>query len=178
MDLPYTRIGASNLVVVNQPAAQINALIPPLDSFGNAKTLINPNTSQHSRYLELHFNDRGHISSAKILTYALEKSRLNQLSHEERSFHVFYQFIAGAMPEEQDHFHLEDPLDYALLASSGCYRLPAGIFGDDSISMDELRAAMGTLGFKPKHMTSIFSLLVAILLLRNLEFGIWRSRSH
>jgi len=62
------------------------------------------------------------------------------------------------------NFHLEDPSDYALLASSGCYRLPAGIFSDDSIAMDELRAAMGTLGFKPKHMTSIFSLLVAILL--------------
>ena len=152
-------------------ADQINALIPLLESFGNAKTPINPNASRHSRYLELHFNDRGHISSAKILAYALDKSRLNRLSHEERSFHVFYQFIAGATPEERDNFHLEDPSDYALLASSGCYRLPAGPFSDDSIAMDELRAAMRTLGFKPKHMTSIFSLLVAILLLGNLEFG-------
>ena len=58
-------------------ADQINALIPLLDSFGNAKTPINPNISQHSHYLELHFNDRGHISSAKILAYALDKSRLN-----------------------------------------------------------------------------------------------------
>jgi chitin synthase len=146
-------------------ADQINALIPPLYSFGNAKTPINPNTSQHSRYLELHFNDRGHISSAKILAYALEKSRLNRLLHEEQSFHVFHQFIAGATLEEQDHFHLEDPSDYTLLASSGCYCLPAGVFSDDSITMNELRATMGTLGSKPKHMTSIFSLLVAILLL-------------
>jgi chitin synthase len=37
--------------------------------------------------------------------------------------------------------------------------------------MDDLHAAMRTLGFKPKHMTSIFSLLVAILLLGNLQFG-------
>ena len=83
---------------------------------------------------------------------------------------MFYQFIAGAMLEEQDHFYLEDPLDYMLLTSSGCYCLPVGPFSDDSIAMDELCAAMRTLGFKPKHMTSIFSLLVAILLLGNLEF--------
>jgi chitin synthase len=37
--------------------------------------------------------------------------------------------------------------------------------------MDELRAAFKTLGFKPKHLSSIFSLLVAILLLGNLQFG-------
>jgi len=36
--------------------------------------------------------------------------------------------------------------------------------------MSELRASMRTLGFKPKHMTSIFSLLLAILLLGNLQF--------
>lgn len=36
--------------------------------------------------------------------------------------------------------------------------------------MGELRAAMAALGFKPKHVSSIFSLLVAILLLGNLTF--------
>jgi chitin synthase len=37
--------------------------------------------------------------------------------------------------------------------------------------MEDLRAAMRTLGFKSKHMTAIFGLLVAILLLGNLQFG-------
>ena len=81
------------------------------------------------------------------------------------------QFLAGTTPAERDHFNLEDVSDYALLASSGCYRLPSGPFNDDSIAMAELRVALRTLGFKPKHMTSIFSLLVAILLLGNLQFG-------
>ncbi|KAI0089361.1 chitin synthase [Irpex rosettiformis] len=152
-------------------AEQIRSLYPLLDSFGNAKTLMNPNASRHGRYLELHFTDKGRISGGKILTYALEKSRLNKLSHEERTYHVFYQFLAGAKPEERDRFNLEDPSDYALLASSGCYRLPAGPFSDDSIAMEELRASMKTLGFKPKHIGSIFTLLVAILLLGNIQFG-------
>ncbi|KAG5652272.1 hypothetical protein H0H81_005583 [Sphagnurus paluster] len=149
---------------------QIKALGVVLDSFGNAKTLMNPNASRHGRYLELHFNDRGRISSSKVLTYGLDKSRLNRLTHEERSFHIFYQLIAGATPAERDQFNLEDPSDYALLASSGTYRLPSGPFSDDSIGMSELRASMRTLGFKPKHISSIFGILVAILLLGNLEF--------
>jgi chitin synthase len=151
-------------------AEQVKALSTVLDSFGNAKTLMSPNASRHGRYLELHFNDRGRISSAKVLTFGLDKSRLNRLTHEERSYHVFYQFLAGATTAERDHYNLEDPSDYALLASSGTYRLPAGPFSDDSIGMSDLRASMRTLGFKPKHMSSIFSLLVAILLLGNLQF--------
>ncbi|KDQ63949.1 glycosyltransferase family 2 protein [Jaapia argillacea MUCL 33604] len=152
-------------------AEQIKALTPVLDSFGNAKTLMSPNASRHTRYLELHFNERGRISGAKVLTYGLDKSRLNRLSHEERTYHVFYQLLAGATPAERDALNLEDPSDYALLASSGCYRLPAGPFSDDAIALEALRDSMRTLGFKPKHISSIFSLLVAILLLGNLEFG-------
>jgi chitin synthase len=86
---------------------------------------------------------------------------------------VFYQFLVGATPEEREGFNLEDPSDYALLASLECYHLPSGplIFSDDSVAMEELRASMRSLGFKPKHIAYIFSLLVAILLLRNLQFG-------
>ncbi|KAF8634627.1 hypothetical protein AX15_000804 [Amanita polypyramis BW_CC] len=151
-------------------AEQIKSMFTVLDSFGNAKTLMNPNASRHGRYLELHFTSRGRISGAKILTYALDKSRLTRLSHEERTYHVFYQFLAGATGPERDFYALEDPSEYALLASSGTYRLPAGPFSDDSIGMSELRVAMKTLGFKQKHTSAIFSLLVAILLLGNLTF--------
>jgi chitin synthase len=154
-------------------AEQIRALTPVLDSFGNAKTLMSPNASRHGRYFELHFNDRGRIAGAKVLAYALDKSRLNRLHHEERSFHVFYQLLAGATPNERDQFGLEDPSDYALLASSGCYRLPSGPFSDDSVAMDGLRDAMRVLGFKPKHVNSILGLLVAILFLSNVQF--WES---
>ncbi|KAL0581503.1 hypothetical protein V5O48_000561 [Marasmius crinis-equi] len=151
-------------------AEQVKALSVVLDSFGNSKTLMNPNASRHARYIELHFNPRGRISSAKALTYGLDKSRVNRLTHEERSFHVFYQFIAGCSPSERDALNIEDVSDYALLASSGTYRLPAGPFSDDSIAMGDLRAAMRALGFKPKATQSIFSLLITILLLGNLQF--------
>ena len=152
-------------------SGQIKALHTLLDSFGNSKTLLNANASRHGRWLELHFNERGRIESAKVLAFALDKSRLARLTHEERTFHIFYQFLAGAAPQERDHFALEDPSDYALLASSGCYRLPSsGPFSDDAVAMEQVRVAMRTLGFKPKHLTSIFTLLSAILLLSNVQF--------
>lgn len=151
-------------------ADQIRNLGLLLDSFGNAKTLVNPNASRHGRYLELNFNDRGRIASAKALAYGLDKSRLNRLGHEERTYHVFYQFLSGATPDERDALGIEDVSDYALLASSGCYRLPGGPFSDDTVRMEELRIAMRSLGFKPKHTMSIFQLLIAILVLGNIQF--------
>ena len=152
-------------------AEQIKALDTVLVSFGNAKTLMNPNASHHGRYLELHFNERGRISATKVLTFGLDKTCLNCLTHEECTYHVFYQFLAGTTPAEWDHFNLEDVSNYTLLTSSGCYRLPSGPFSDDSIAIADLRVAMRTLGFKPKHITSIFTLLIAILLLGNLQFA-------
>ena len=106
-----------------------------LDSFGNSKKLLNANASRQGRWLELHFNERGHIDSAKVLAFALDKSRLTRLTHEERTFHIFYQFLAAsAAPQEQDHFALEDPSDYTLLASSGCANmLPS--FGSPAVSV-------------------------------------------
>ena len=92
-------------------AEQIKALFTLLDSFGNAKTLVNGNASRHGRYLELHFNERGRIASAKVLTYGLDKSRLTRLAHEERTYHVFYQFLAGASSEERDRLNIEDASD-------------------------------------------------------------------
>jgi chitin synthase len=107
----------------------------------------------------------------KALVYGLDKSRLVRLSQEERSYHAFYQFLAGASREERELDSLEDSSQYTLPASSSCYRLPAGLFSDDSMAMDELRAAMKILGFKAKNVASIFSILNVILLLGNIRFN-------
>ncbi|KAG6371752.1 WD40-repeat-containing domain protein [Boletus reticuloceps] len=84
-------------------ASQVKALHTLLDAFGNVP---NPNLSRHSRYLELHFNDRRRIESVKVLAFALDKSRIGRLAHEERTFHIFYQFLAGAAPQECDYFNV------------------------------------------------------------------------
>lgn len=159
-------------------ANQITSLLTLLESFGSCKTIANASASQHGRYLELHFSSssdpvrsNGRLTGAKVLTFGLNKTRAFRLERDERSFHVFYQLLAGASAEERDRLELEDPTAYEVLARSGCYRLPGGPFSDDSTQFDELRVAMANLGFKAKHLYSIFSMLVTILLLGNIEFA-------
>ncbi|KAJ7780186.1 glycosyltransferase family 2 protein [Mycena maculata] len=149
-------------------ADQLRAMTTVLDSFGNAKTHANPDASRYSKLLELHFNDRGRFAGAKCLLFALDKSRLAKLGHEERTYHVFYQLLAGATTSERDHLQLEDPSEYALLASSGTYRLPSGPFSDDTTGMSDLRAALRVLSFK--HTPAVLSLLSAILVSSNITF--------
>ena len=46
---------------------------------------------------QLHFNEHGHIKSSKVLTFALDKSHITKLTHEECTFHIFYQLLAQIM---------------------------------------------------------------------------------
>lgn len=154
-------------------ADQVTALETLLASFGRAKTVQAPSSSRHSSLLELHFDGEGRLAGAKVLAFGLDKTRLTKLGKDERTFHAFYQLLAGANKDEKEQLGLLDDITgYRLLAKSACYRLPPGApHSDDSIALDELRAAFKTLGFKPRHVASIFRVLSAILVLGNLEFS-------
>lgn len=152
-------------------AQQVLALDTLLSAFGAAKTALNPSASRHATFLELHFSSSGRLAGAKVLAFGLDKTRVSKLARDERTYHCFYQLLAGATVEERSALGLlDDFTSYALFQSSGCYRLPSGPGSDDSIAFEDLRAALKVLGFKPRHVSSIFRLLSAILLLGNLAF--------
>ncbi|KAM0787039.1 hypothetical protein ACM66B_006305 [Microbotryomycetes sp. NB124-2] len=158
-------------------AEQVTALDTVLTAFGSAKTATNPSSSRHSTLLELHLASTGRLAGAKALTWGLEHDRVHRLAKDERTFHVFYQLLAGATTDERQAYDLlSDVTDYRILASSSCYQLPPSATNpvhnltDDSIAFQDVRNALKTLGFKPRHLTAIWKILSAILLLGNLDF--------
>ena len=72
-------------------SGQIKALHTLVNLFGNSKMLMNAAIMPRP-WLELHFNEHGHIKSAKVFAFVLDESHVGRLSHEERTFHMYYQF--------------------------------------------------------------------------------------
>lgn len=48
------------------------------------------------KFIRINFDTSGYIAGANIETYLLEKSRAIRQAKDERSFHIFYQLLAGA----------------------------------------------------------------------------------
>ena len=53
------------------------------------------------KFIRINFDTSGYIAGANIETYLLEKSRAIRQAKDERSFHIFYQLLAGATPEQR-----------------------------------------------------------------------------
>lgn len=87
---------------------------PILESFGNARTLRNDNSSRFGKYIEINFEPTEkdpllrrkfcHLSivGATVRTYLLEKVRIVHQAPGERNYHIFYELINGASDEERD----------------------------------------------------------------------------
>ncbi|KAF8138620.1 myosin head, motor domain-containing protein [Boletus edulis] len=52
------------------------------ESFGNARTLVNPNASRFGKYTEVQFTDKGRLYGIKSFDYYLER---NQVAFESRT---------------------------------------------------------------------------------------------
>ena len=55
---------------------KVMATNPIMESFGNAKTIRNNNSSRFGKYIEIKFSNRHKIVAANIRTYLLERSRV------------------------------------------------------------------------------------------------------
>ncbi|KAF4613327.1 hypothetical protein D9613_010804 [Agrocybe pediades] len=175
LELSVSNPGKKGSKLANQlPASEF-----VLETFGNARTLFNPNASRFGKYTELQFSERGRLSGVKTLDYYLERNRVSSLPSGERNFHIFYYLVAGASPEERQHLHLLEKTTYRYLGQRGtpATRLNGGR-DDDGLRFDQLKIALKTIGFSKRHVAQTCQLVAAILHLGNLEFIVDRHRNE
>ena len=68
---------------------------PLLESFGNAKTLRNDNSSRFGKFTQLQFDEFTKLVGSKCVTYLLEKSRVISQHENERNYHIFHELFAA-----------------------------------------------------------------------------------
>ncbi|KAI9866664.1 MAG: class II myosin [Trichoglossum hirsutum] len=140
---------------------------PLLESFGNAKTLRNNNSSRFGKYLEIQFNSQGEPVGANVTNYLLEKSRVVGQITNERNFHIFYQFTKAASQHYRETFGVQPPQSYTYTSRSKCLDVQDM---DDSADFKETLKAMKTIGLSQAEQDNIFRMLAAILWIGNISF--------
>merc|ERR1740131_419862 len=144
---------------------QIVATNPILESYGNAKTARNDNSSRFGKFIRIHFTSSGKLCGCDIVSYLLEKSRITEQQEVERSYHIFYQLLQpygdgiceGGLRAKC--FVSADIYDY-IYVSQGKTKV-------DSIDDDEellyTEDAFNVLGFDPQEKFSCYVLTASVM---------------
>eukprot|EP01061_Rhynchopus_euleeides_P030215 TRINITY_DN5026_c0_g1_i1.p1 TRINITY_DN5026_c0_g1~~TRINITY_DN5026_c0_g1_i1.p1 ORF type:complete len:1168 (+),score=413.62 TRINITY_DN5026_c0_g1_i1:175-3504(+) len=154
---------------------KVTSTSPILESFGNAKTTRNDNSSRFGKFMRMKFNNDGVLVGAHICPYLLERSRVITHSAGERGYHAFYQLICGATSEERRRMRLGDVKDYRSLNAGGSPSIP-GV--DDAEEYAITKEAMLVVGINETEQRSLYNVLAAVLHLTNCVFKERDGRSY
>eukprot|EP00903_Cladosiphon_okamuranus_P011080 g10459.t1 len=142
---------------------------PILESFGNAKTLRNNNSSRFGKFLKMQFTkDKYRLAGAFIETYLLEKSRVLTQGKGERNFHILYELVAGGAGSDLGaQLKLGSAETYKILGQGGCITLD-GV--DDAKQFQGVQKAFDTIGMGKDTQMQVWQALAAVLHMSNLSF--------
>ncbi|XP_069557359.1 myosin-10-like isoform X3 [Brachyistius frenatus] len=139
---------------------------PILESFGNAKTVKNDNSSRFGKFIRINFDVTGYIVGANIETYLLEKSRAIRQAKDERTFHIFYRLLAGAGEHLRTDLLLEGFNNYRFL-SNGNIPIPGQ---QDKDNFQETMDAMHIMSFSHDEIVCMLKVVSAVLQFGNVIF--------
>ncbi|XP_062897777.1 myosin IEb [Mobula hypostoma] len=140
---------------------------PLLEAFGNAKTVRNNNSSRFGKYFEIQFSRGGEPDGGKISNFLLEKSRVVSQNPGERNFHIYYQLLEGADPEDRTNLGVTTPDYYYYLNQSATYNIDDV---SDKQEFAETLNAMTVIGLSPKERSNVLQIVAGILHLGNIAF--------
>jgi myosin-5 len=163
---------ATQLAASNSIEAVVLQSNPILESFGNARTVRNDNSSRFGKFIEMQFTGTGKLVGARIDTYLLEKVRLTQQLNGERNFHIFYELLSGALSApELARFFLAPtalPEDFRALCGSDTYDRRDGVC--DQETYHGLLAGMRSMQFTEEDAVRVLGVAAAVLHGSNLTF--------
>uniref|UniRef100_A0A673WPH9 Myosin, heavy chain 10, non-muscle n=1 Tax=Salmo trutta TaxID=8032 RepID=A0A673WPH9_SALTR len=139
---------------------------PILESFGNAKTVKNDNSSRFGKFIRINFDVTGYIVGANIETYLLEKSRAVRQAKDERTFHIFYQLLCGAGEHLRSDLLLEGFNSYRFL-SNGNITVPGQ---QDKDNFQETMEAMHIMSFSHDEILAMLKVVSSVLQFGNIVF--------
>ena len=162
-------------VDISRMAASLLHANRVLESFGNAKTASNDNSSRFGKLIKVYFSaprragEPASISGAGIQQYLLEKQRVVHQSAggQERGYHVFHQLLRGLDAEEISQLGLRPAAAYYRYLSAGTETV-RGV--DDAEDFSRLRQSLASLQVGEDEQRSLWMLVGACLCLGQVEF--------
>ncbi|CCW60276.1 unnamed protein product [Phytomonas sp. EM1] len=147
---------------------------PVMESFGNARTVRNDNSSRFGKYIKLYFDtSTGILIGGEVVTYLLEKSRIIAQSEGERNYHIFYEMLAGlSIAEKQSLGGLKNAKDYRCLSGGDTFtrRGVDGTTINDAEEFMRVRRGMKNIGIPDQIVNCIFRVLASILFMMEVKF--------
>merc|ERR1712170_40778 len=146
---------------------RIVATNPILESYGNAKTSRNDNSSRFGKFIRIHFTSSGKLCGCDIESYLLEKSRITQQQEVERSYHIFYQLLQPFVPNMKADLLLSDDIyDYSYV-SQGKVTV-ASI--DDNEELEMTDSAFDIIGFSNQEKWDCYKITAAVMSCGEVKF--------
>lgn len=132
---------------------------PLLESFGNAKTGRNDNSSRFGKFTQLQFDKAGILVGARCRTYLLEKTRV--ISHEEteRNYHIFYQLLAAS--ESKKKWYLDNANECYKYTGANKTNYIEGM--SDGKHFERTKTALGLIGVTEEVQDVLFEVLAGIV---------------
>lgn len=142
---------------------------PLLESFGNARTLKNDNSSRFGKFIKISFHTgTGSIVGASISNYLLEKTRITTQIEGERNYHIFYQMFSGADEGALEKFRLQDGIEaFRYLGNRATLKSRR-----DAQAFVETMACLDRIGLSEGEKNDVLGVIAAVLHIGNIHFEV------